>query len=63
MEETKNIMTNCNGELDIDKKYPVKNANRPPIEIWIVDPKPEAVPASFGFTDTIPAAAFGKVNP
>tara|TARA_Y100000991_G_C21651290_1_gene212522 strand:+ start:271 stop:441 length:171 start_codon:yes stop_codon:yes gene_type:complete len=56
-------MTNCNGELDIDKKYPVKNANRPPIEIWIVDPKPEAVPASFGFTDTIPAAAFGKVNP
>ena len=35
----------------------------PPIVTCIVAPKPDALPANLGLTDTMPAAAFGTIKP
>ena len=57
------IIIKGKGVTNIEIIYPVIYARRPPIITWIVAPKPDALPANLGLTDTMPAAAFGTIKP
>ena len=51
------------GLVPAPKIEPVIADNAEPIPIMTAIPNPEALPASLGFTDTIPDEAFGRVMP
>ena len=57
------IPINGKGETKSAIMYPVAYAKIPPIITCIVAPKPDALPANLGLTETIPAAAFGTIRP